>query len=81
MLDLLEFGSVFKEAYRELAPHRICAYIYRLSNDFNRFYHATRILSEEDEGRRNSYLGLLLLTRRVLEKSISLLGFSAPDHM
>ena len=81
MLDLLDYGSVVSDAYHELAPHKICAYIYRLSNDFNRFYHGTRILGEEDAKRRASYLALLDLTKEVLTRCIDLLGFDAPDHM
>ncbi len=81
MLDLTRFGSVIGEAYEELAPHKICAYIYDTANDFNRFYHETKILSESDEARRASYLSLLEVTLRVLEKSIDILGFEAPDHM
>ena len=81
MLSLTDFGKTVMDAYEELAPHKICAYIYKLSNDFNRFYHGTRILGEEDAARRRSYLTLLTLVKAVLEKAIDLLGFSAPEHM
>ena len=81
MLDLARFGAAIEEAYEELAPHKICAYIYDTANDFNRFYHGTKILTEENEERRVSYLRLLALTLKVLNKSIDILGFEAPDHM
>ncbi len=81
MLDLSGFGGAIYDAYTELAPHKICAYIYQLCNDFNRFYHETKILAEENTEKKNSYLALLKLTGSVLEKSIDILGFSAPDHM
>ncbi len=81
MLDLSGFGAAVYDAYLDLAPHKICAYIYQLCNDFNRFYHETRILAEENADKKKSYLSLLKLTGDVLEKSIDILGFSAPDHM
>ena len=81
MLALTDFGQTVLDAYEELAPHRLCAYIYRLSNECNRFYHAVKILAEEDAPRRQSYLKMLSLAERVLAKSIDLLGFTAPDHM
>lgn len=81
MLDIAGFGAAAGEAVRELAPHKICAYIYALSNDFNSFYHETKILSESDAARRKSFLALISLTKDILEKSIGLLGFSAPSHM
>ncbi len=81
MLDLAGFSNVLWSAYEEIAPHRICAYIYEICNDFNRFYHETRILTEEDAARKDGWIALLLLTRRILETCIDLLGFSAPERM
>ena len=81
MLEAAKFGSVMENVYEELAPHKICAYIYDLANAFNRFYHETKILSEEDTTRRESYIALLKLTRKVLETCIDLLGFEAPERM
>ncbi len=81
MLELSKFNAVMKNAFEENAPHKICAYIYDLANAFNRFYHETKILSEENEGQKGSWIALLELTRNVLETSIDVLGFSAPERM
>jgi len=80
-LELTKFMAALTAAYEDMAPHKICAYIYDLANAFNRFYHDTKILAEEDEALKASYLKLLWLTRNVLEKSIDLLGFKAPERM
>ena len=48
MLEVAKYNEVLENAFEELAPHKICAYIYDLSNAFNRFYHGTKILAEED---------------------------------
>ena len=81
MRELARFNSVMENAYEELAPHKICAYIYDLANAFNKFYHETSILGTEDAGKRDSRISLLMLTRRVLESCIDLLGFEAPERM
>ena len=81
MLELTRFNSVVENAFEEKAPHKICGYIYDLANDFNHFYHETKILSEEKKEQKASWIHLLLLTRDVLETSIDLLGFSAPERM
>ena len=81
MLQLSGFGSMIESAFEEKAPHKICAYIYEVSNAFNSFYHETKILSEENQAQKESYIRLLQLTRKVLETSIDLLGFEAPDKM
>ena len=81
MLEVAKYNDVMKTAYEELAPHKICAYVYDLANAFNRFYHETKILTEEDEQRKQSYLALLMLSRHVLEECIGVLGFEAPERM
>ncbi|MCI7107783.1 MAG: arginine--tRNA ligase [Lachnospiraceae bacterium] len=81
MLVLARFNAMMENAFEETAPHKICAYIYDLSNAFNSFYHETKILSEEDEAIQMSYIGLLMLTKGILETCIDVLGFSAPDRM
>lgn len=81
MMVLAKFNASIENAYEELAPHKICAYIYEIANAFNHFYHETKILSEEDEAKKKSWISLLALTRDVLETAIDLLGFSAPERM
>ena len=81
MLEVAKYNDMMQVAYEELAPHKICAYIYDLANAFNRFYHETKILSEEDGERKKSYIALLVLTKEVLESCIDVLGFEAPERM
>ncbi len=81
MLELVNFIQTVRSAYEELAPHKICAYIYDTANAFNRFYHENRILNEEDSKRQSGWIALLKITRDLLETSIDLLGFSAPERM
>ena len=81
MLEISKFNAMMETAYEEIAPHRICAYIYDLANAFNRFYHETKILTEEDKEKQAGWIALLALTRDILETCIDLLGFSAPERM
>ncbi len=80
-LELSKFNSVMETAFEECAPHKICAYIYDLANAFNKFYHETKILATDDMAAQSSWISLLLLTRRVLETCIDMLGFEAPEKM
>ncbi len=81
MIELTKFADAVESAARDLAPNRICAYIYDLSNAFNSFYHGTKILSEEDTYKKESYIALLNITLKVLETGIDLLGFDSPEKM
>jgi arginyl-tRNA synthetase len=81
MLECAAFNGAIVNAYEETAPHKICAYIYSLSNELNHFYHETKILSEEDADRRDGWIALLELVKDILETCIDILGFSAPEKM
>lgn len=81
MREITGFAPMIQTAFDEVAPHKICAYIYGLANAFNSFYHETRILAEEDEAKKKGYIALLILTKNILETCIDLLGFEAPDRM
>ena len=81
MLECAKFNDVIETVYEETAPHKLCAYIYDLANAFNKFYHETKILSEEDAEKKKGYVALLKLTKEVLESCIDLLGFEAPERM
>ena len=81
MLEIAKFNEMINNVYVEIAPHKICAYIYDVANAFNKFYHETKILAEEDAQKKAGYIALLKLTKDVLETCIDLLGFEAPERM
>ena len=81
MLEISKFNAMMENACAETAPHKVCAYIYDLANAFNKFYHETKILAEEDAEKKSGWIALLLLTKGVLEDAIDVLGFSAPEKM
>ena len=81
MIEISKFNAMMEGAYEECAPHKVCAYIYDLCNAFNSFYHETKILAEEDEAKKASFIALLVLCKEILEACIDVLGFEAPDRM
>ena len=81
MMEVAKFNEVMENAANDIAPHKVCAYIYDLANAFNHFYHETKILTEEDETTKKSFIALLVLTRDILETCIDVLGFSSPEKM
>ena len=81
MIAITKLGPTLESALRASAPNLICAYIYELAGCVNKFYHETRILSEEDETLKAGYIALIGLAKNVLEQCIHILGFSAPEKM
>ena len=81
MLAITKLGPNLENALRTSAPNVICAYIYELAGCVNKFYHETRILTEEDKSLQAGYIALIALAKNILEQCIALLGFSAPEKM
>ncbi len=81
MLAITRLAPALEAALRASAPNLICAYIYELAGAVNKFYHETRILSEEDKQLQAGYISLIALAKNVLEGCIDLLGFCAPEKM
>ena len=80
-LSLIKFADTIDGAYKDNAPHKICQFIYEVSNAFNGFYHNNKILSEPDEVKKASYIALISLTKSILEQCIDLLAIECPDRM
>jgi arginyl-tRNA synthetase len=81
MLQLSRYNEVAESSFLELAPHKICQYVYELANSFNRFYHDTKIISEENKEQQASWIGLIRLAKDVLNGCIGVLGIEAPERM
>ena len=81
MLALSNLSEVMAVAFNETAPHKICKYVYDLSNAFNHFYHETKILAEADTAKKQGYIALINLTKDVLDTCIDVLGIESPERM
>ncbi len=81
MLAITRLGPALESALKASSPNLICAYIYELAGCVNKFYHETRILTEENEALQAGYISLIALAKNVLECCIGILGFSAPEKM
>lgn len=81
MLQCSKFNDVVEHAANEIAPHKLCSYIFDLANAFNGFYHENKIIAEEDVAKQQEWIALIVLVYKILSESIELLGFSAPDKM
>ncbi len=46
------YGDAVQRSAEELMPHYICTYLYDLTQEFNRFYEANRIIGDEREAQR-----------------------------
>lgn len=80
-LALLRYPQVLLDVARTLEPHRLCAYLRTLAEQFSGFYNTCPVLKADDEATRRSRLRLCDLTRRVLRDGLDVLGIEAPQRM
>jgi arginyl-tRNA synthetase len=80
-LKLVAFSDYMESAFLEKAPNLICDYVFQLAQEFNRFYHEHRILTEENIETKQSWLGLLALTHDVMATCLDVLGIKTLDRL
>lgn len=81
MLKLSQFNEVITNSFAEYAPHKVCQFMYELSNAFNSFYHCNKILIEENKVQKLAWIKLISLTKGILTCCLDLLGMEVPDKM
>ena len=81
LLGLTDFSQAIRRASDELAPHKLCSFIYELSNRFNSFYHDNKIITEENAGLKKAWIDLITLTYRALDRMMDLLAITVPERM
>ncbi len=80
-LKLDKFVGVVEEAAQSYHLHLIATYIYELAQDFNNFYHKSRVLNAESEELKRLRLGLVKQTAGIIKTGLGLLGIEAPEKM
>ena len=78
---LLAFPAEAAEAADRRAPHRLAAYALETAQVFTAFYRDCRVVGAEPEGLESFRIALSVATRRVIARSLGLLGVSAPETM
>jgi arginyl-tRNA synthetase len=80
-LKLLQYNNVLHDSIKYLEPHRLCTWLYELTDAFSAFYQSCPVLKLEDELTKQSRLRLANLTRRVIVDGLDMLGIEAPEQM
>jgi arginyl-tRNA synthetase len=82
---LLELPDEVRAAAELRAPHRLCTYATATAADFHAFYRDCKVVGAEEEGAAaGTEAGRIMIcvaTRRVIARTLELLGVSAPDSM
>ncbi len=80
-IKLCNFNEIIDRAFDARAIHILTQYIYELATIFNDFYHNCRILSEENNDIKNSWLKLSSMTLKVFEIFANIIKINIPERM
>ncbi len=81
VLKLLQYGDVVLVVAQHLEPHRLCTWLFELTDAFSSFYQSCPVLKVKDNAIKGSRLRLADLTRRVIVDGLDLLGIEVPEKM
>jgi arginyl-tRNA synthetase len=73
--------SAIERAVASGEPAHVAKYAFQLSQAFNNFYHEYPVIHEENQERRTFLLWMCDYFRRQLERTLDVLGISAPVYM
>ena len=77
---LLELPAEVSTAAGRRTPHRLAAYATATAADFHAFYRDCQVVGAPD-GLQDARLALAVAAKRVIARTLDLLGVSAPDRM
>jgi arginyl-tRNA synthetase len=79
---LLEFPAEVTEAADRRAPHRLTTYAHETAQEFSAFYRDCRVIGAAEEGGDEDLrIAICVLSKRVIARSLDLLGIAAPEEM
>jgi arginyl-tRNA synthetase len=77
---LLELPMEVRTAADRRSPHRLAGYATATAADFHAFYRDCKVVGA-GEGLEEARLALAIAAKRVIARTLELLGVSAPDRM
>ena len=80
-LQLLQYNNVLHDTVKHLEPHRLCTWLFELTETFSSFYQSCPVLKNEDPKIVSSRLRLADVTGRIIMDGLQVLGIEAPEQM
>lgn len=75
---VVQYRDVLAEAVTEMAPHKVCNYLYELAQEFSRFYENCPVAGDEFEAQRALIVSVYLKT---MLHGLNILGIKVPEEM
>ncbi len=75
---IVQYRDALNEAIIEKAPHKVCSYLYELSQEFSRFYEHARV---SGNAREDELMEVVEAYKNIMEHGLGILGISIPESM
>lgn len=75
---IVQYKDVLTEAVVEMAPHKVCGFLYELAQEFSRFYENCPVAGNEREVVRGT---IVAVYEKVMEHGLNILGINIPEEM
>ena len=76
-----EFGTAVEQAGTDYSPSGIANYCYKLTKEFNQFYHDYSILNADGASEKAVRLILARNVAKIINNGMALLGIEVPERM
>ena len=73
-----EYAEAVNRATESLEPHHVCAYLFELAQEFNRYYEKNQVVGSDKEAHR---VGLVAVYADILKAGLTVLGIVAPERL
>ena len=80
-INFLKLRESYYTCYKDSSLNALCSALYDFASSFSKFYNDTRILSEKDTNKKNSYLSLCYLVLKAIKQASHVLAFEIPEKM
>lgn len=80
-INFLKLQESYFSSYKDNSLVAVCNAVYDLASSYSKFYNDTRILTEKDDQKKNSYLALSFFVLKALKQGANVLAFEIPDKM
>ena len=80
-LQIFRVPEILEKARENQSPNIICEYAWDLAQTYSSFYQTCHILRESDPDKRASWLAVTMLTLKLMETLLDLIGLKIPERM
>lgn len=81
VLNLLQLPNVLNRAYESKSLNEVAEYIYKLTSSYNKFYSENKVISEENNELRESWLVLSNVVYNTNMMLLDMMGINVPEKM